>query len=744
MILHANVAGRYQSTYHSHAKIDWRVIDKFVMLRHSGTATIAHMSSTLSYHRALPLAWARSCAAAVATLLICTPALAQQQDRPAKGLSTKTWTADNGNGTFTNPLFYDEFSDPDIIRVGDWFYMTGTTMHAMPGLPVMRSKDLVNWEFLSYATPKLDFGPQFRLEQGKHSYGQGIWAPSFRYHNGTFYIFTNVNKRGTQIYSAKDPKGPWEHREMKRSLHDLSVLFDDDGKAYVVWDHQEMRVAQLTDDLSDIVPGTEKVIFQKTAGMGEGAHFYKIDGKYYILSANYAGGFRMPAARGDSVFGPYEVNRSISTNEGFGLAEGNRLKSDKAPFEVAPGNRARVDATAIHQGGIVYTPAGEWWGFSMMDANSVGRLLTLSPITWSNGWPYFGLPGNLGRNPRTWVKPKTATPQPVSVPYQRSDDFSANVLQPVWQWNHVPVDGKWSLSERPGFLRLRALPAQSFWEARNSLTQRAIGPLSTPTVMLDAAGLKDGDVAGLGLLNLPYATLGVEKTSAGLAVAVFDQASGKTARVAIQSPRVWLRADCDFLTEKARFSYSVDGKTFVPVGDEFTMVFQLVTFQGVRYSLFNYNTQGVEGGVADFDSVEIHQPLPHGLMRAIPYGKSIRLAGMHGAAGLTAGKAQVSASTPTPFVVKNMGFGRAALQSGKGYLTVADDGSVSMKDGKAGKAQSFQWIETPTGELVLMALANNRFLRIDPKTQAVRADSAGPLSDDKDGVRFIWSMAKGK
>lgn len=684
----------------------------------------------------------RSILLAIATLSLTLPASAQQEPRPAKGLSTKTWTPDNGNGTFTNPLFYDEFSDPDMIRVGDYFYLTGTTMHAMPGLPVLRSKDLVNWEFMSYASPKLDFGPQYRLEGGKAIYGQGIWAPSFRYHDGTFYIFTNVNGRGTQIYSATDPKGPWTHREMKRTLHDLSVLFDDDGKKYVVWDHQEMKIAQLNDDLSDIVPGTEKTVFSKTQGMGEGAHFYKIDGKYYILSANYAGGFRMPAARADHVFGPYEVNHSISTNEGFGLPEGNRLKEPKPPFEINPGNVKRQDATAIHQGGIVFTHAGEWWGYSMMDYNSVGRLLSLSPITWKDGWPYFGLPGNLGRNPRTWVKPKTAAPQKVTVPYERSDDFSGKALKPVWQWNHVPVDGKWSLSERPGYLRLRALPATSFWDAKNSLTQRAIGPVSSPTVLLDAAGLKEGDVAGLGLLNLPYATLGVEKTADGLAIVMFDQKRAATKRVPIKSNRVWLRADADFMTEKAKFSYSLDGKKFTPVGDEYVMIFQLVTFQGVRYALFNYNTQGKEGGVADFDSVDIYQPYPHGLMRPIPFGKSIRLTSFGQQTGLAVADGKPAAAAPSAWSVKDLGLGRVALSTGGKYLSVGQDGSVSLAAGQPGSAQSFQWIETPTGELVLMALANKRFLRIDPATKMLSADSPGALTDNSDGGRFVWKAVR--
>jgi xylan 1,4-beta-xylosidase len=575
------------------------------------------------------------------TLVTCAaPASAQNRDAPvasaSKGMSTATWTPDNGDGTFTNPLFYDEFSDPDLIRVGEWFYLTGTTMHAMPGLPILRSKDLVNWEFVAYALDKLDLGPAYRLEDGRNIYGQGIWAPSFRYHGGKFYIFSNVNGQMTQMFTAADPKGPWTRTPMKRSFHDLSVLFDD-GKAYVAWGHQDLHLAQLTDDLTDVVPGTERALFTADAGMGEGAHFYKIDGKYYIISANYAGGFRMPAARADHVLGPYEVNRAISLHEDFGMASSVRLGTPKPPFATWGPDLAAKHSLAMHQGGIVQTPEGEWWGFSMMDFNSVGRLLSLSPITWKDGWPYFGLPGNLARSPRTWVKPKTVKPHPVRVPYRRSDDFSGRRLQPLWQWNHVPVDGKWSLSERPGFLRLHALPATSFYHARNTLTQRAIGPMSAPSILLDVSNLKPGDTAGLGLLNLPYATLGVEKRTDGLGIVFHDQRSDKTVRVKMTGRRIWLRADCDFLSERARFNYSFDGVTFTPIGDEVVLLYQTFTFQGVRYGLFNYNKTGAEGGFADFDSIQVLQPHTHGLMRPIPYGRSIRLTSFHATTGLAAG-----------------------------------------------------------------------------------------------------------
>ncbi|MGC9973295.1 MAG: family 43 glycosylhydrolase, partial [Bryobacteraceae bacterium] len=149
--------------------------------------------------------------------------------------SAQTWQADNGNGTYSNPLFFDEFSDPDMIRVGADFYLTGTTMHSMPGLPILRSRDLVNWTFVSYALDRLDLGPAYRLENGQNIYGQGIWAPCFRFHTGTFYIFSNVNRATTQLFRATNPAGPWTRTPMKRSFHDLSVLFDDDGKVWVVW-----------------------------------------------------------------------------------------------------------------------------------------------------------------------------------------------------------------------------------------------------------------------------------------------------------------------------------------------------------------------------------------------------------------------------------------------------------------------------------------------------------------------------
>lgn len=646
--------------------------------------------------------------------------------------SAATWMADNGDGTFSNPLFYDEFSDPDLIRVGDDFYLTGTTMHSMPGLPVLHSRDLVNWTFLSYASEQLDLGPAFRLEGGQSVYGQGIWAPSFRHHDGTFHIFTNVNGHTTQHYSARDPRGPWKHESMRRALYDLSVLFDDDGKVYAVWGYQEIRLAELNRELTDIVPGTERVIIPKGAGMGEGLHFYKFDKKYFIISAEWDG-MRMPAARADSVTGPWEVNRAISVDEDFGLVKGYRANGKQPPFEIAAPDPQLRGWGSLHQGGIVQTPAGEWWGFSMYDANSIGRLTALSPITWKDGWPYFGLPGNLTRTPRTWVKPATSTPSTPQAPYQRSDDFSATRLQPVWQWNHVPVKDKWSLTERPGFLRLHSMRAPDLLGARNTLTQRAIGPQSTATVLLDASGLKPGDVAGFALFTRPYGWIGVERKGDALYVTRFDEqlngSINEMRSVLLHAKRVWLRAECDFFTERQKLSYSTDGVEFRKLGDELITAYQLITFQGVRYSMFAFNTAGRDGGYADFDFMHVDEPRPHG-RQPIPYGQRVIFRPI--AAGA------VPMLIDSPFVLVDRGLGRVALKRGGQVLTVRDNAKVELAHASEDPGQMFQWVETLSGEIALLSLRTHRYLRVDRETKTLLADNPGPVPDGMDGTRFTW------
>ncbi|MGQ9633564.1 MAG: family 43 glycosylhydrolase [Bryobacteraceae bacterium] len=663
----------------------------------------------------------------------------------------RSWAADNGNGTYSNPLFYDEFSDPDMIRVGSDYYLTGTTMHAMPGLPILHSRDLVNWRFVAYAFERLDLGPDFRLENGRHIYGQGIWAPCFRHHNGTFYIFANVNRFGLQVFRATNPRGPWRHNRIEQSLHDISVLFDDDGKIYAVYGANNIRIVELNPQLTGVVPGTDRLLIDRSLGLGEGSHFYKINGKYYIVSAIPGAHVPMKCARADSLSGPWEV-RTISEGESLGIGQGYRLKDSRRqqpPFELIPPDPSERLSLTLHQGGIIDTPTGEWWGYSMQDHNSVGRLTALSPVTWVDGWPYFGLPGNLGRTPATWVKPNTGHTGPVTSPYDRSDDFSGPLLQPVWQWNHVPDDSKWSLSERRGYLRLHSLPAQDFWWARNTLTQRAIGPESMVTTELDGSGLKEGDVAGLALLNWPYAWIGLVREAGGYRLAQYDHITGKTASEAAPRPRVWLHVHCNFDTEIARFSYSLNGMDFKPLGPEFIMVFQLRTFQGVRYALFHYNTGGAPGGAADFNFFTVDEPRPRGLTQPIPLSRFITFAdlGTGHALAVVDGKLHSvsSPSAATPFRVVDRGRGRISLQTRDGeFVSVAGDGKpgeVTLRSVQPGDAETFQWVDLHRGDTLLLSLATHRYIVAPKNPGPVGANHPGPSPDRKDGSCFSWKIA---
>ncbi len=669
-----------------------------------------------------------------------------------------TWMADNGNGTFTNPLFYDEFSDPDLIRVGNDYYLTGTTMHTLPGLPILHSKDLVNWNFLTYACPTLNLGPECRLEDGKNMYGQGIWAPSLRYNKGIFYIFSNVNHHNTQVFTATNPAGPWKHTELKCSLHDLSVLFDDDGKIYVIWGYNEIRMARLNTDLTDTIAGMTKVIINKGSGMGEGSHFYKIKGKYYIFSASYDPLLFMSCARADKAAGPYETI-VVSANEDFGNAPGWRLKNiDKNGIInlTPPNENNREGYLSMHQGGIVETPLGEWWGFSMMDHNSIGRLTCLSPVTWANGWPYFGLPGNLKRSPLAWIKPNTGTVSLPSAPYERNDDFNKDKLQPVWQWNHVPDNTKWSLTEKRGSLRLHSLPANNFWQARNSLTQRAIGPESAPMVEIDAAGMADGDIAGLALLNLPYGYIGISKSTDGLTIVQFDQYTGKTDSSKISSTHIWLKVHCNFDTEKAEFGFSTDGQHYQSMGNPFTMVFQLTTFQGVRYALFHYNSSGRAGGYADFNNYIVDEPRSRGLTVPIPIGKTITLTSLADSTVLVAWNGYLRPvavnnllvkTAAAKFIVTDKGRGRISLRAadGSGYVTVIGNGGmaeVRITKTESAERSLFQWQDMLRGDLMLMSVFTHRYLFANPGNGSLAsADQPGTVPNRKDGSCFIWSIA---
>lgn len=262
---------------------------------------------------------------------------------------------------------------------------------------------------------------------------------------------------------------------------------------------------------------------------------------------------------------------------------------DGHPVSVMKPDPDKVAASNIHQGGIVSTPDGQWWALLMMDFHSIGRTTTLAPVTWKDGWPMLGLEGNLGRSPRTWLKPVTAAGDtvPPHAPYQRNENFDGKTLGRVWQWNHNPDDGMWSLKN--GRLRLSTMPAEQLMWARNTLTQRAIGPTSITTVELYVKNMKDGDVCGLGNINVPCSWTGMVKECKRLTLRWFEQLDNDTIDVPVELPedKIWLRFVGDFDNDKAHYEYSTDGVNFNAIGREMTLSYQLITFQGARAYRFS-------------------------------------------------------------------------------------------------------------------------------------------------------------
>ena len=678
-------------------------------------------------------------------------------------VSAQSWTAENGNGTFTNPLFYDEFSDPDIIRVGDDYYLAGTTMHSVPGLVILHSRDLVNWENVSYCFDRFDFPEdKFALKNHQEIYGQGIWAPAIRYANGQFYIFSNVNGKGLQCFTSKDIRGPWTHHNMQGNIYDLSVLFDDDGKIYAIHKYGEVHCTELKPDMSGPVEGTDRVIIPEGNGIGEGHHMYKINGMYYLISTDYLPNGRTLCSRSKSIWGPYET-RVITADETYGYhavgrtqvprREKYRIGSDGTKFTIASASADATGCDNAHQGGIVQAQDGSWWALLMQDFHSVGRTVCLMPMTWKDGWPMIGLEGNLGRAPRTWFKPMSVATQSQTVPhapYNRNEDFNGKALGRVWQWNHNPDDSQWRLKN--GRLRLQSMPAEQLMWARNTLTQRVIGPTSVTTVELYVKGMKDGDVAGLGNINVPCSWIGVVKDGKNLTLCCFEQLTNDTVVVTVPDGlaigKIYLRSIGDYDNNQAQYAYSFDGEAYTLLGRMMPLPYQLITFQGSRHALFAFNHKGQKGGYAEFDNFTVVEPKAD-RSKNIPYGKTIRIinkatnrpavALKHGVLYDTHGGDK---STLTQFRVIDRQSGRVALQCVDGrYIKVYGDGLPGdvrfTTDPK--EAEEFLWQDYLDHDFMLLSLKNHKYLGKSPTTGSPYSmDFAGPDPARRNGAVFRW------
>ena len=336
-------------------------------------------------------------------------------------------------GMFHNPVIEADVPDPSMIRVGNYYYLVSTTMHLMPGCPVMRSKDLVHWETISYVFQRLTDLPRYDLKEGT-VYGCGQWASSLRYHDGRFYVWFSPNDEPHRgyIYTAEDPAGEWTLLSRPPHHHDASLFFDDDGKVYLFYGTGQLR--QLKSDLSDVEPGgIDQKIFERDAdeqGLLEGSQAFKHNGRYYVMMISMdwsiPGRLRREVCyRADQITGPYEKKVILETEfQGYG---------------------------GVGQGCIVDTPDGNWYGFIFQDRGGIGRVPTLMPCRWEDGWPILGDAD--GRVPECMEMPVYGEECKGSI--MGSDGFDTDQLSLNWQWNHNPLDDCWSLTERPGFLRLR-------------------------------------------------------------------------------------------------------------------------------------------------------------------------------------------------------------------------------------------------------------------------------------------------
>lgn len=499
---------------------------------------------------------------------------------------TNVWNPDNGNGTFTNPILWGDWPDPDVIRVGDDFYLVSTSMHYVPGCPIAKSKDLVNWEMAGYAVDRYDEDPRYDL-QGGSLYLNGSWAATIRHYNGKFYVgfctpYGRGRKRGNfSICIADKVEGPWERTIFPEYLYDPGLFFDDDGKVYVVHGQGTLYLTELNSDVKSVKgkpvkiwSGGFKNAYELGGGFGmEGSHMYRINGKYYITCP--AGGTKgwQICLRSDNIYGPYEHKLIMHDNSSY-------------------------SPNGLHQGGMVQLKNGDWWFIIMQGRGPMGRVPCLVPVTWIDGWPMLG---EGGRDLITYPKPEVGKKSPIKSP-STTDEFNAKKLGLQWQWNHNPDNTKWSLTERKGYMRLIASKATSLKDARNTLTQRVQGPNSEGTVEMEVGGLKDGNVAGFGIFEFPYAYVAIRQEEGGKRQIVMCN-DGKIIETVdnFSGNRIWIRARAMDQGFRALFYYSVDGIHFKPIGNELKMGLGLV-WTANRFALFNFseNDQGVNG-YADFN-----------------------------------------------------------------------------------------------------------------------------------------------
>ncbi|EPS35402.1 hypothetical protein H072_11242 [Dactylellina haptotyla CBS 200.50] len=497
--------------------------------------------------------------------------------------ATSAWPGNGSGSTFNNPVLWNDLADLEIIRVGDVFYYSASTMAFSPGAPVLRSYDLVNWEYIGHSVPTLDWSSKYNLANGERAYVKGIWASLFGYRKSTstYYWGGCIEFGKTYMYTATNPAGPWTKRStINTCYYDAGLLVDDNDTMYVSYGSTSISVARLTSD--GLGQAETRVVWTAPASIGyiEGSRFYKINGNYYIFLTKPAN--QQWILKASSPWGPY-TERQILNN-------------------ITP----PISGAGIpHQGALISTPAGQWYYMAFIDAYPGGRMPVLAPITWgSDGYPTITKVNN------GWGAsyPYPLAKHPLKAPYG-TDTFSGTSLGPEWEWNHNPDTSKFSVNN--GLTLSTATVTTDLYAARNTLTHRILGPISIGTIVLNYGSMADGDRAGFSMFRDKSAWIGIAKTGTSTRISFVtgmtldtnwntSSQGSEAAGASISGSKVWLRIYADIRpggTRTATFSYSTDGVNFTNLGSGLVLNNDWTFFIGYRFGIFNYATKSLGGSV---------------------------------------------------------------------------------------------------------------------------------------------------
>lgn len=484
---------------------------------------------------------------------------------------TGSW-GDQGNGTYINPVLNADYSDPDVIRVKDDFYMVCSEFNYM-GMPVLHSKDLVNWTIIGRIYSEFKFDPRYDTNE---KYGEGSWAPTIRFHNGKFWVYFCTPHEGLFMSSSEKPEGPWEPLTQvvkTQGWEDPCPFWDEDGKAYL--GHSKLGagpiiIHKMNADGKSLLDDGVTVY---TGPLAEGTKIYKLNGFYYLsIPEGGVGTGWQTVLRSKNIFGPYE--KKVVLEKGL------------------------TNVNGPHQGALVDLLNGEWWFIHFQDVPSLGRVCHLQPVRWKDGWPLVGvdLDGNgIGEPVYVWKKPDVGVVYPISAP-QSSDEFNTQTLGLQWSWNHNPDNQAWSLTANSGNLVLRALPAANFMKAKNTLIQKTMGHKGEAVTYIDGSKMINGQKAGLCIMSKTYGLIGLKKV--GDQLYLFTEINGVESQKKINTSKVYLKLELSDLPDHNRFYYCIGKQSYQAEGEAFGI--NNGYWKGPKIGLFSFNEAG-GSGVASFD-----------------------------------------------------------------------------------------------------------------------------------------------